>query len=249
MNTNVTSTAHASAPTAPPAAPQRANGGAAIRLEAVDKIYRTEKVETVALNNVNLDIAGGEFLAVMGPSGSGKSTLLNVLGLLDAPSAGKVVLNDAAVSDFNDRALARLRNREIGFIFQSFHLIADLNALDNVQIPLLYRDLSNRERRRLAEEALERVGLKARMQHYPTQLSGGQQQRVAIARAIVGAPRMLLADEPTGNLDSKMGEEVMQILEGYNRESGVTVVMVTHDQRLAERTERIVRLFDGRQVH
>jgi putative ABC transport system ATP-binding protein len=225
------------------------NGGVAVRLDGVDKIYRTEKVETVALNNVNLGISGGEFLAVMGPSGSGKSTLLNVLGLLDAPSTGRVILDAASVTDFSDRQLAGLRNREIGFIFQSFHLIADLNALDNVQIPLLYRDLSNRERRELAEQALERVGLKARMHHYPTQLSGGQQQRVAIARAIVGNPRLLLADEPTGNLDSKMGEEVMQILEEYNREAGVTVVMVTHDQRLAERTERIVRLFDGRQVH
>ena len=225
------------------------NGGVAVHLDGVDKIYRTEKVETVALSNVNLDIAGGEFLAVMGPSGSGKSTLLNVLGLLDAPSAGTVVLDDASVNDFKDRALARLRNRVIGFIFQSFHLIADLNALDNVQIPLLYRDLSNKERRERAERALERVGLGARMHHYPTQLSGGQQQRVAIARAIVGEPRLLLADEPTGNLDSKMGEEVMQILEEYNREAGVTVVMVTHDQRLADRTERIVRLFDGRQVH
>jgi putative ABC transport system ATP-binding protein len=225
------------------------NGGVAIRLDAVDKIYRTEKVETVALNNVNLGISGGEFLAVMGPSGSGKSTLLNVLGLLDAPSTGRVILDDASVTALSDRQLAGLRNREIGFIFQSFHLIADLNALDNVQIPLLYRDLSNRQRRELAEQALERVGLKARMQHFPTQLSGGQQQRVAIARAIVGNPRLLLADEPTGNLDSKMGEEVMQILEEYNREAGVTVVMVTHDERLAERTERIVRLFDGRQVH
>ena len=225
------------------------NGGVAIRLDAVEKIYRTEKVETVALNNVNLGISGGEFLAVMGPSGSGKSTLLNVLGLLDAPSAGRVMLDDSMVSDFSDRKLASLRNREIGFIFQSFHLIADLNALDNVQIPLLYRDMSNRDRRERAEQALERVGLKARMHHYPTQLSGGQQQRVAIARAIVGNPRLLLADEPTGNLDSKMGEEVMQILEGYNRQAGVTVVMVTHDEVLAERTERIVRLFDGRQVH
>jgi putative ABC transport system ATP-binding protein len=229
--------------------PNKASGGVAIRLDAVDKIYRTEKVETVALNNVNLGISGGEFLAVMGPSGSGKSTLLNVLGLLDAPSTGRVMLDDASVAELNDRELAALRNREIGFIFQSFHLIADLNALDNVQIPLLYRDLSNRERRELAEQALERVGLKARMHHYPTQLSGGQQQRVAIARAIVGRPRLLLADEPTGNLDSKMGEEVMEILEEYNREAGVTVVMVTHDERLAERTERIVRLFDGRQVH
>jgi len=225
------------------------NGGVAVRLDGVDKIYRTEKVETVALSNVNLDIAGSEFLAVMGPSGSGKSTLLNVLGLLDAPSTGQVLLDDASVGGLRDRELAGLRNREIGFIFQSFHLIADLNALDNVQIPLLYRDLTNRQRRELAEQALERVGLKSRMQHYPTQLSGGQQQRVAIARAIVGRPRLLLADEPTGNLDSKMGEDVMQILEEYNREAGVTVVMVTHDQRLAERTERIVRLFDGRQVH
>jgi len=225
------------------------NGGVAVRLDAVEKIYRTEKVETVALSQVNLAIPGGEFLAVMGPSGSGKSTLLNVLGLLDAPSSGRVILDQAPVQELGDRELAGLRNREIGFIFQSFHLIADLNALDNVQIPLLYRELSNRRRRELAEQALERVGLKSRMQHYPTQLSGGQQQRVAIARAIVGRPRLLLADEPTGNLDSKMGEEVMQILEEYNREAGVTVVMVTHDQRLAERTERIVRLFDGRQVH
>ena len=225
------------------------NGGVAIRLDGVEKIYRTEKVETVALNSINLEIAGGEFLSVMGPSGSGKSTLLNVLGLLDEPSGGKVMLDEAAVNDFSDRKLAALRNREIGFIFQSFHLIADLNALDNVQIPLLYRDMSNKERRERAEKALERVGLGARMHHFPTQLSGGQQQRVAIARAVVGEPRLLLADEPTGNLDSKMGEEVMQILEGYNRESGVTVVMVTHDQVLAERTQRIVRLFDGRQVH
>ncbi|UCF66662.1 MAG: ABC transporter ATP-binding protein [Acidobacteriota bacterium] len=224
------------------------NGGVAVRLEAVDKVYRTEKIETVALSHVNLQIAAGEFLAVMGPSGSGKSTLLNVLGLLDAPSAGQVIFDDAAVSDASDRQLATLRNREIGFIFQSFHLIADLNALDNVQIPLLYRGLSHRERRARAERALERVGLKARMHHYPTQLSGGQQQRVAIARAIVGSPRLLLADEPTGNLDSKMGEDVMQILEEYNGESGVTVVMVTHDQRLADRTQRTVRLFDGRQV-
>jgi putative ABC transport system ATP-binding protein len=237
MNTEVT------------AATSGKNGGVAVRLDGVDKIYSTEKVETVALSNINLEITGGEFLSVMGPSGSGKSTLLNVLGLLDAPSGGRVVLDDTLVNDLGDRRLAGLRNREIGFVFQSFHLIADLNALDNVQIPLLYRDLTNRKRRELAEHALQRVGLEARMHHYPTQLSGGQQQRVAIARAIVGNPRLLLADEPTGNLDSKMGEEVMEIIEEYNREAGVTVVMVTHDQRLAERTERIVRLFDGRQVH
>ena len=225
------------------------NGGAAVRLEAVDKVYRTEKIETVALSNVSLEIAAGEFVSVMGPSGSGKSTLLNVLGLLDAPTTGRVVLDGQPVNGFGDRRLAALRNREVGFIFQSFHLIADLDALDNVQIPLLYRALSNRERREKAEIALERLGLTARVHHYPTQLSGGQQQRVAIARAIVGGPRLLLADEPTGNLDSKTGEDVMQILEEYNRDAGVTVVMVTHDQHLAERTGRIVRLFDGRQVH
>ena len=225
------------------------NGGAAVRLEAVDKVYRTEKIETVALSNVSLEIAAGEFVSVMGPSGSGKSTLLNVLGLLDAPTTGRVVLDGQPVNGFGDRRLAALRNREVGFIFQSFHLIADLDALDNVHIPLLYRALSNRERREKAENALERLGLTARVHHYPTQLSGGQQQRVAIARAIVGGPRLLLADEPTGNLDSRTGEDVMQILEEYNRDAGVTVVMVTHDQHLAERTGRIVRLFDGRQVH
>ena len=229
--------------------PPSANGGVALLLDGVEKIYRTHKLDTVALSKMNLDIARGEFLSIMGPSGSGKSTLLNVLGLLDAPTNGSLSLDGSTIGNLNDRQLAKLRNREIGFIFQSFHLIADLNALDNVQIPLLYRDLSNTKRREMAEEALERVGLKARMQHFPTQLSGGQQQRVAIARAIVGSPRLLLADEPTGNLDSKMGEEVMQILEGHNRDAGVTVIMVTHDQRLAERTERIVRLFDGRQVH
>ncbi len=234
----------------PSAVPRGAtNGGVSLLLDGVDKIYRTEKVETVALSKVNLDISRGEFMSIMGPSGSGKSTLLNVLGLLDAPTNGSLSLDGATIANLNDRELAKLRNREIGFIFQSFHLIADLNALDNVQIPLLYRDLSNAKRREMAQDALERVGLKARMHHFPTQLSGGQQQRVAIARAIVGSPRLLLADEPTGNLDSKMGEEVMQILEGYNREAGVTVIMVTHDPRLAERTERIVRLFDGRQVH
>jgi putative ABC transport system ATP-binding protein len=224
-------------------------GGLAVRLEGVEKIYTAEKVETVALSKVNLDIAGGEFLSIMGPSGSGKSTLLNVLGLLDPPSAGQVILDGSPVLGFGDRQLAKLRNREIGFIFQSFHLINDLNALDNVQIPLLYRNISNVTRKSMAEIALRRVGLASRQHHFPTQLSGGQQQRVAIARAIVGTPRLLLADEPTGNLDSKMGEDIMQILEEYNSAAGVTVIMVTHDQRLAERTGRIVRLFDGRQVH
>jgi putative ABC transport system ATP-binding protein len=228
---------------------KRSNHGVAVCLEAVDKIYRTEMIETVALSNVNLSIEAGEFISIMGPSGSGKSTLLNVLGLLDAPTNGVVKLEGNPVSNLGDGPLANLRNREIGFIFQSFHLINDLNVLDNVQVPLLYRNASNHERRAMAEIALKRVGLSARMSHFPSQLSGGQQQRVAIARAIVGTPRLLLADEPTGNLDSKMGEEVMAILEEYNREAGITVVMVTHDQRLADRNGRIVRLFDGRQVH
>ncbi len=227
----------------------QADGGAEISLNGVNKIYSAERIETVALNNINLEISRGEFVAVMGPSGSGKSTLLNVLGLLDSPSSGEILLNEKPVINLGDRNLANLRNREIGFIFQSFHLISDLSTLDNVQIPLLYRNISNRVRRDMAEIALTRVGLSSRMHHFPTQLSGGQQQRVAIARAIVGTPRLLLADEPTGNLDSKMGEEIMQLLEEYNREAGVTVIMVTHDQTLAERTGRIIRLFDGRQVH
>ena len=236
-------------PTLPDNAEDQAYGGAEISLKGVNKIYAAERIETVALNNINLEISRGEFVAVMGPSGSGKSTLLNVLGLLDSPSSGEILLNEKPVINLGDRHLANLRNKEIGFIFQSFHLISDLSTLDNVQIPLLYRNISNRVRRDMAEIALTRVGLSARMHHFPTQLSGGQQQRVAIARAIVGTPRLLLADEPTGNLDSKMGEEIMQLLEEYNREAGVTVVMVTHDQTLAERTGRIIRLFDGRQVH
>jgi len=244
MNTNLKTTPAVNAETV--AVDQ---GGLAVSLEGVDKIYTSEKVETVALNKVNLKIDAGESLSIMGPSGSGKSTLLNVLGLLDPPTAGRILLDGSPVLGFGDRQLAKLRNREIGFIFQSFHLINDLNALDNVQVPLLYRNISNSERRLMAEIALDRVGLGSRRHHFPTQLSGGQQQRVAIARAIVGTPRLLLADEPTGNLDSKMGEDIMELLEEYNSAAGVTVIMVTHDQRMAERTGRIVRLFDGRQVH
>lgn len=220
---------------------------ATIRLEAVEKVYRTDKIETLALTNINLAIRGGEFVSVMGPSGCGKSTLLNIIGLLDAPTAGSLHVAGREISSYNDRDLARMRNEEIGFIFQVFHLISDLSVLDNVEIPLLYRRGSGTRRREAAREALERVGLSSRMNHYPSQLSGGQQQRAAIARAIVGRPRILLADEPTGNLDSQMGAEIMEILEGLNRD-GTTIVMVTHDARLAERTERIVRLFDGRQV-
>jgi putative ABC transport system ATP-binding protein len=223
-------------------------GGLAVGLEGVEKVYQTERIETVALSDVNLDVREGEFISVMGPSGSGKSTLLNIMGLLDEPTGGRVLLGGKDVGQSPERDRARIRNEDVGFIFQTFHLIADLNVLDNVQLPLLYRRVPAAERRRLAKAALDRVGLDARRRHYPSQLSGGQQQRVAIARAFVGRPRMLLADEPTGNLDSQMGEEIMQLLEEYNRDEGVTVVMVTHNHRLADRTERIVRLFDGRQV-
>ena len=220
-----------------------------IRLENVEKVYRTSRIETVALSGITLNVAAGEFISVMGPSGCGKSTLLNIIGLLDAPSKGTVRINGAPITSYADRQLASMRNKDLGFIFQTFHLVSDLSVLDNVQIPLLYRSMSNRERRQRAGAALERVGLGARMQHFPAQLSGGQQQRVAVARAIVGGPRILLADEPTGNLDSQMGDEIMALLTAVNEQEKTTVVMVTHDQQKAEQTHRIVRLFDGRQVH
>ena len=219
-----------------------------IRLENVDKVYRTERVETLALHNINLDVAQGEFVSIMGPSGCGKSTLLNLIGLLDRPTAGSLALDGGKINGAGDKALAKLRNEKLGFVFQSFHLVPDLTVVDNVEIPLLYRKISAKDRRKMALAALDRVGLASRVHHFPTQLSGGQQQRVAIARAIVGKPRILLADEPTGNLDSQMGEEIMEILHGLNREQKTTVVMVTHDERFAKQTDRIVRLFDGRQV-
>ncbi|MEW6051746.1 MAG: ABC transporter ATP-binding protein [Candidatus Zixiibacteriota bacterium] len=219
-----------------------------IRLERVDKVYHTDQIETQALANINVTVKQGEFIAVMGPSGSGKSTLLNIIGLLDTPSKGGIALNGKKIESYADRALARIRNEHVGFIFQSFHLINDLRVIDNVEIPLLYRRLSGSQRRELALKALDRVGLSSRVRHFPSQLSGGQQQRVAIARAIVGTPRILLADEPTGNLDSQMGDEIMNILLDLNRNEGTTVVMVTHDQRMADRTQRTLRLFDGRQV-
>jgi putative ABC transport system ATP-binding protein len=219
-----------------------------IKLNDIEKVYRTEKIETVALSDINLDIAEGSFISVMGPSGSGKSTLLNVLGLLDAPTKGTVQLNGNPVKSYRDKYLAKVRNEQIGFIFQTFHLIHDLSVVDNVEIPLIYRRLSGAERRKMALQALDRVGLGSRVHHFPSQLSGGQQQRVAIARAIVGRPRILLADEPTGNLDSQMGHDIMEILRNLNREEKTTVIMVTHDQHLGEMTERIVRLFDGRMV-
>jgi putative ABC transport system ATP-binding protein len=220
-----------------------------IQLKHIEKVYRTDRIETVALADVNLTIGEGEFISIMGPSGCGKSTLLNLMGLLDRPTSGTVQINGSPIASYSDRVLAGLRNRDLGFVFQVFHLVTDLTVLDNVQIPLLYRRMSNTERRRHAEAALDRVGLSARMHHFPSQLSGGQQQRVAIARAIVGKPRILLADEPTGNLDSQMGDEIMGILAALNREDKTTVVMVTHDQQKAAQTERIVRLFDGRQVN
>jgi len=221
-----------------------------IRLDEVEKVYRTDRIETVALSNVNLTIRKGEFVSIMGPSGSGKSTLLNIIGLLDVPSSGKVTINGRMIESYSDRNLSRVRNEEIGFIFQTFHLISDLSVIDNVEIPLLYRrGITGAERRRLAKEALELVGLSSRIHHFPSQLSGGQQQRVAIARAIVGKPRILLADEPTGNLDSQMGDEIIDLLKGLNELSQTTIIMVTHDPRQAEKTERIHRLFDGRQVN
>ena len=219
-----------------------------ISLNQVEKVYRTRTVETLALNNINLSVEQGEFLSIMGPSGCGKSTLLNIIGLLDEPTRGKVEIAGALVRNYSGRELAKLRNEKIGFVFQSFHLINDLSVVDNVELPLLYRRVSARERRRLAEEALQSVGLSNRIRHFPTQLSGGQKQRVAIARAIVGRPSILLADEPTGNLDSVMGNEVMDILLRLNKEYRTTVVMVTHDESMARRTNRLVRLFDGSQV-
>jgi putative ABC transport system ATP-binding protein len=219
-----------------------------IELHDVTKVYRTERIETLALDTVDLTVGAGEFVAVMGPSGCGKTTLLNLIGLLDMPSSGTLRLDGEAIDTRSDRKLAKIRNRKIGFVFQSFHLIPDLKVIDNVEIPLLYRGLSAKERRRRALAALDKVGLGSRVEHFPGQLSGGQQQRVAVARALVAEPRILLADEPTGNLDSAMGHEILSLLERVNGDDGTTVVMVTHDQAMAERAHRTLRLYDGRQV-
>jgi putative ABC transport system ATP-binding protein len=219
-----------------------------ISLQNIEKVYRTDTVETLALNSINLHVAKGEFLSIMGPSGCGKSTLLNIMGLLDAPSKGAIKIDAQTTDHLNDKQLAQFRNKKIGFIFQSYHLINDLKVLDNVELPLLYRSSTGKERTKLATEALGKVGLSNRVKHFPTQLSGGQKQRVAIARAIVGKPEIILADEPTGNLDSAMGNEIMEILLQLNREDGTTIVMVTHDENMARKTHRLVRLFDGSQV-
>lgn len=219
-----------------------------IKLSGINKIYRTNEIETLALENVNIEVPKGEFLSIMGPSGCGKSTLLNIVGLLDSPTSGTVEIDGTLVKDMKDKQLAAFRNKELGFVFQSFHLINSLNVIDNVELPLLYRKMSARDRNRMAREVLERVGLSHRMRHMPTQLSGGQCQRVAIARAIVGNPEIILADDPTGNLDSKMGAEVMELLHKLNKEDKRTIVMVTHNEEQAKQTDRIVRFFDGRQV-
>lgn len=219
-----------------------------ITLTNLEKIYRTKEIETVALENVNLTVEKGEFLSIMGPSGCGKSTLLNIIGLLDTPTSGTVEIDGVCTVDMNDKQMAEFRNRKLGFVFQSFHLINSLNVIDNVELPLLYRKVSAQERRKAAQAVLEKVGLSHRMSHFPSQLSGGQCQRVAIARAIVGNPEIILADEPTGNLDSKMGIEVMELLHQLNREDGRTIVMVTHNEQQARQTSRTVRFFDGRQV-
>lgn len=217
-----------------------------LKLENVGKTYQTDKMQTLALDNINLNVEQGEFISIMGPSGCGKSTLLNIIGLLDAPSSGNVSLAGQHISTYQDKHLAKIRNEIIGFIFQSFHLVNDLRVIDNVELPLIYRKISAKQRRQMALEALDLVGLSARVDHFPSQLSGGQQQRVAIARAIVGKPQLLLADEPTGNLDSHMGSEIMDILNKLNQEQNTTIVMVTHDIDEAKRTERIVRVYDGK---
>ncbi|HKS97561.1 MAG TPA: ABC transporter ATP-binding protein [Terriglobia bacterium] len=223
------------------------NGHSLICLEGVTKVFYTDEVETHALSGIHLDIAKGEYVSIAGPSGCGKSTLLSILGLLDTPTDGKYTLNEKEVESLDLGERARIRNREVGFIFQSFNLIGDLNVYENVELPLTYRGMRAAERKERVNRALERVGMAHRSKHLPSQLSGGQQQRVAVARAIVGEPSVMLADEPTGNLDSKNGEAVMELLRELHR-AGSTIVMVTHDSRFARYAQRTVNLFDGRVV-
>jgi putative ABC transport system ATP-binding protein len=218
-----------------------------IQTQQLSKIYRTEEIETTSLNDVNLSVQAGEFVAIMGPSGCGKSTLLNVLGMLDAPSAGNYLFNGKEVAGLNERQRAELRKNTIGFIFQSFNLIDELNVQENIELPLLYLGLSAEERKQRVDAVMEQMQIAHRSKHFPQQLSGGQQQRVAVSRAIVGRPQLILADEPTGNLDSRNGEEVMRLLTELN-ESGTTVVMVTHSPEHAEYAHRVIQLFDGRIV-
>lgn len=222
---------------------------AIITINDVTKVYRTTTIETTALDHVSLEIDKGEFVSIMGPSGCGKSTLLNVIGLLDRPTSGSVNIAGTDIHGMTDARMAQFRNRTLGFIFQSFHLIPSLSVADNVELPLIYRSgVSASERKRLVAEVIDRVGLSHRRGHRPAQLSGGQCQRVAIARAIVGNPDIILADEPTGNLDSAMSAEVMEILHRLNREDGRTIVMVTHNEAQARQTDRIIQLHDGRRI-
>ena len=223
------------------------SNGSLIRMDAVEEIFRTEDIETHALANIHLEVARGEYLAIAGPSGCGKSTLMSILGLLDSPSGGSYTLNGRSVAELNHAERARIRNREIGFIFQSFNLIGDLTVYENVELPLTYRGMGPAERRQKANAALQRVGMAHRAKHFPAQLSGGQQQRVAVARALSGDPLILLADEPTGNLDSKNGDAVMALLEELHA-NGATICIVTHDPRYAHHAERTIHLFDGRVV-
>ncbi|HEY2932365.1 MAG TPA: ABC transporter ATP-binding protein [Acidobacteriota bacterium] len=218
-----------------------------IKLDGVTKVFYTDEVETHALSGIHLEIANGEYVSIAGPSGCGKSTLLSLLGLLDSPTEGKYTLNGKPVENLKLAERARIRNREIGFIFQSFNLIGDLTVFENVELPLTYRGMKSSERKARVQEALEKVGMAHRAKHLPSQLSGGQQQRVAVARALVGKPLILLADEPTGNLDSKNGEAVMSLLRELHSE-GATICMVTHDPRFARDAQRSVHLFDGRVV-
>jgi putative ABC transport system ATP-binding protein len=220
-----------------------------ISLQSIKKVFYTEDVETTALDDIQLTVDQGEYVSISGPSGCGKSTLLSVMGLLNSSTAGKYFLNGAEVTGLSSAEQARVRNREIGFIFQAFNLIADMSAFENVELPLIFRnDLNRKQRRELVLAALEQVNIPERQKHYPAQLSGGQQQRVAIARALVGKPKVLLADEPTGNLDSKNAQLVMDLLDGLHHQ-GSTIVMVTHDPRFAERADRQVSLFDGKIVN
>src|SRR5450432_342017 len=223
------------------------SNGTLIKMEGVKKVFYTDEVETHALSEIHLEILKGQYISIAGPSGCGKSTLLSILGLLDTPSDGHYSLNGKPAEKLTLSERARIRNREIGFIFQSFNLIGDLSVFENVELPLTYRGMGAAERKKRVQEALEKVGMAHRMRHFPSQLSGGQQQRVAVARAIVGQPLILLADEPTGNLDSVNGDAVMSLLQDLHR-NGATICMVTHDPRFSRHAERTIRLFDGRVV-